>query len=425
MTEKILHWFKEKYFLFLNVSLALLFVDVMVDPTNLIFHLKYVLFGLVFLVWALGNYSKKQVFPKYFWTVLLFISFFMPFYELSVGLINSALHNIPLGKMVYFNSFFFFALILVTVSEKMDLTAIFNYASLTIVLVTLGLYLVLVFDISMFGDLYRYFVLDKQVVVYALRDYGKVTLLMIFYKTSPLLVFPLSWYFYRLLVEKQKKRLFVNILLLVLTAATLYFSGTRANLASLVLISVFYLGYFLFRRSKIWFVWALALGVLVVLFLLPAVAGLLLNRQEASNAIKFGYFSSYVNYFDGHLLSLLFGQGVGGRFYASGLHRMIDVSELTYIELVRIWGIPVALLFVSFLMIPLVAEIKSKKITPLFIAYLAYLFIAGTNPLLLSSTGMLVLVYVFTHTFLQHYSPVPVVSETASNAHGNASSVHA
>ncbi len=417
MTGKILHWFKEKYLLSLNTALALLFVDVMVDPTNLIFHLKYVLFGLVILVWALGNYSKKQVFPQYFWTVLLFISFFMPFYELSAGLINSALHNVPLGKMVYFNSFFFFALVLVTVSEKMDLTAIFNYASLTIVLITLGLYLVLIFDISLFGDLYRYFVLDKQVVVYALRDYGKVTLLMIFYKTSPLLVFPLSWYYYRLLVEKQKKGLFVNILLLVLTAATLYFSGTRANLASLVLISVFYLGYFLFRRSKIWFVWALALGVLVVLFMLPAAAGLLLNRQEASNAIKFGYFSSYVNYFDHHWLSLLFGQGVGGRFYASGLHRMIDVSELTYIELVRIWGIPVALLFVSFLMVPLVTEIKLKKITPIFIAYLAYLFIAGTNPLLLSSTGMLVLVYVFTHTFLQTDSPARVVPKTASGVH--------
>ncbi len=393
-------WLKEKYQSILNISLALLFVDVMVDPTNLIFHMKYVLFGWVLVVWIGGNVSKKQAFHQYFWYILIFVSFFMPFYALSVGLFNSVVHNVPVGKMVYLNSFFFFVIILVTVSEKKNLTLLFNYASLTIVGMTLGLYLVLIFDVRWFGDLYRYFVMDKQVVVYALRDYGKITLLMIFYKTSPLLVFPLSWYLYRLLIEKRKKFLFLDILLLVLTALTLYFSGTRANLVSLVFILIFYLGYYLFKRSKVWFVWALGLAFLVAILMMPSVVGLLLNKQEASNAIKWGYLSSYARYFDHHLLSLLFGQGVGGTFYAAGLHRLVDVSELTYIELIRVWGIPVTLLFLGILLFPLYAEIKSGKITHLFVAYLAYLFISGTNPLLLSSTGMLVLVYVFNQTFL-------------------------
>ncbi len=400
MTDNIFHWFKEKYPVFLNISMILLFVDVMADPTNLIFHVKYVLFGLVFMIWLFGNYAKKLILTKKQWLILLFIAFFMPFYELSAGLINSMLHNIPVGRPVYFNSFFFFAILLITLSEKMALTKMFNYSSLVIVLITLGLYLILIFNTRMFGEMYKYFVMDKQVVVYALRDYGKTTLLMIFYKTSPLLVFPLSWYLYRILIEKRRKALFVNILLLVLTALTLYFSGTRANLVSLVLIVAFYFGYFLFKKSKIWFVWALALAVLVALFMLPSVAGLLFSKQEASNAIKFGYLSSYANYFDHHLLSLLFGQGIGGTFYASGLHRFVDVSELTYIELIRIWGIPISVIFFGILMAPLFTEIRPGKITHLFIAYLAYLFIAGTNPLLLSSTGMLVLVYVFTNTFL-------------------------
>jgi len=400
MTDKLFNWFKERYSNFLNISIILLFVDVMVDPTNLIFHVKYVLFGLVLLIWALGNLSKKLILPKYLWLILLFIAFFMPFYELSMGLINSMLHNIPVGKLVYFNSFFFFVIILVTVSEKINLTAIFNYSSLFIVFMTLGLYLILIFDTRLFGDVYRYFVLDKQVVVYALRDYGKVTLLMIFYKTSPLLVFPLSYYLYRTLIDKRKKALFVNILLLVLTALTLYFSGTRANLISLVFIIVFYFAYYLFKKSKVWFIWALGFGALIVLFMLPSVTGLLFNRQEASNFIKFGYLSSYADYFDHHLLSLLFGQGAGGKFYAYGLHRFIDVSELTYIELIRVWGIPVSLLFIAVLFIPLFVEIRAGKITHLFVAYLSYLFISGTNPLLLSSTGMLVLVYVFTNLFL-------------------------
>ncbi len=406
MTDKFFHWFKEKYPVFLNISMVLLFVDVMVDPTNLIFHVKYVLFGLVFVIWLLRNFSKKIVLTKRQWFILLFIAFFMPFYELSTGLLNSMLHNVPVGNLVYFNSFFFFTLILVTVREKINLTAIFNYSSLSIVFMTLGLYLILIFNVSLFGDMYRYFVVDKQVVVYALRNYGETTLLMIFYKTSPLLVFPLSWYLYQILINKQKKGVFVSILLLMLIALTLYFSGTRANLLSLILIVIFYLGYFLYRKSKVWFLLFVGFGILVVLFTLPSVMAVFLNKQEASNAIKFSYLSSYSDYFDHHLLSLLFGQGIGGTFYASGLHRMIDVSELTYFELIRIWGIPVTLIFVGTLILPLLAEIRAKKVTHLFIAYLAYLFISGTNPLLMSSTGMLVLVYVFTNTFLSPASSV-------------------
>ena len=412
MTDNILFWLKEKYQVFLHVSMVLLFVDVMADPNNLIFHLKYVLFGLVISIWIMGNYSEKLVLTRFQWFILLFIAFFMPFYQLSTGLLNSIFHNVPVGKPVYFNSFFFFILFVVTVKEKMQLTNIFNYSSLIIVLMTLGLYLILIFKTSLFGDMYRYFVMDKHVVIYALRDYGKITLLMIFYKTSPLLVFPLSWYLYRILIEKQKKGLALNIFLLLLIALTLFFSGTRANLISLVLIIVFYLSFTLYNKSRVWFVLVMGLGILAVLFMTPTLAELLLNKQEASNAVKFSYLSSYSNYFDHHLISLLFGQGIGGVFYASGLHRFIDVSELTYLDLIRVWGIPIAILFVVVLSIPLFAEIRAKNITHLFIAYLAYLFISGTNPLLLSSTGMLVLVYVFTHTFLNPVQ-VPASSENA------------
>jgi len=380
--------------------MILLFVDVMVDPTNLIFHVKYVLFGLVLVIWAMGNFSKKLILPRYLWFILLFISFFMPFYALSTGFLNSMLHNTSVGSLVYFNSFFFFAIILVTVSEKMNLATLFNYSSLTIVLMTLGLYLVLIFNTSMFGDLYKYFVLEKQVAYYSLRNFGKITLLMIFYKTSPLLVFPLSYYLYQLLIIRQKTHLFFSIFLLVLVSLTLYFSGTRANILSLILIILFYVGFYLYKKSKAWFIWTIVLGLLAFLFMFPSIAAIFLNRQEVSNAIKFGYLSSYSNYFDHHLLSLLFGQGLGGTFYASVLHRFINNSELTYLELIRVWGVPISLVFFSILLLPLLAEIRTRKISHIFIAYLAYLSISGTNPLLMSSTGMLVLVYVFTNFFL-------------------------
>lgn len=379
---------------------ALLLVDVMVDPNNLIFHAKYVLFILVFLVWFPRWYSEKSRIPAKLGFAMIFIGLFMPFYALSVGIINGALHNLPLGKLVYFNSFFFFLMALVVASEKVDLTVLFNRSSLLIVAMTLGLYAALIFDPQGFGSLYKYFVVNKGAAIYSLRTYGNMPLLMIFYKTSPLLVFPLSYYLYRIFIDSSKKAPFSHYLLILLTAVTLFLSGTRANLLSLILIVIFYLGFFVYRKSKSWFVLVAGFGLVIFLLVFPSLWNILMSRHETSNIIKFGYFSSYADYFNGHLLSLIFGQGIGGRFFAHGLHEYMDVTELTYIELIRVWGIPITAIFGVILIWPLVMQIRTKKLNHLFIAYLAYLFIAGTNPLLLSSTGMLVLVYVFSSSFM-------------------------
>ncbi|MBN2615548.1 MAG: hypothetical protein JXR71_07610 [Bacteroidales bacterium] len=379
--------------------MALLLADVMIDPNNLIFRVKYVLFVFVLLVWTVGFRPKMNRWDSKLAYVAVFIGVFMPFYALSVGIINSVLHNVPVGNLVYLNSFFFFLLVLVTMNNTSYLTVLFNRSSLMIVLVTLLIYASLVLNPLWFKSLYQYFVMDKNVAAYALRNYGKITMLMIFYKTSSILVFPLSYYLYKILIDQKTKARFVQYLLTVLIMVTLFLSGTRANVLSLFLILIFYLGFFTYRRSKTWFVLVVSAGLVLFLLMLPSVWEVFMNRHEASNAIKFGYLPSYADFFDQNLLSLFFGQGIGGIFYASVLNRMVGVTELTYLELIRIWGIPIAVIFGVILIWPLVREIKSKKLSHLFIAYLAFLFIAGTNPLLLSSTGMLVLVYVFSMSF--------------------------
>jgi len=371
----------------------------MVDPNNLIFHAKYILFILVFIAWLPGRYFEKKKIPVKLGFTVIFISLFMPLYALSIGILNSTLHNVPVGNLVYFNSFFFFIIVLVTMDDTAHLNRLFNRSTLLIVFITLGLYVILILSPGQFGALYKYFVLDKNVAAYALRNFGKMTMLMIFYKTSPVLVFPLSYYLYKIFVDTSKKASFPDYLLTIFIVITLYLSGTRANVLSLFLILLFYMGFFIYRKSKLWFVLVAGLGLLFFLSVLPSLWRLFMNPHETSNAIKFGYFASYVDYFNGHLLSLIFGQGIGGKFFDYGLHRFMDVTELAYLEIIRVWGIPVAVIFGLILIWPLVTEIKSKKLSHLFIAYLAFLFIAGTNPLLLSSTGMLVLVYVFSLEF--------------------------
>lgn len=395
----MIHWYRKHYLALLSICITLLFTDVVIDPSNQIFHLKYVLFVLLFIIWAPTLLSKQLALPRYLIFIIIFVCVFMPFYSISIGLINHYLQNTSFGEIVYFNSFFFFLLILITANEKIELTKIFNYSTLLIILITIVSYSILIYNPNTFGLLYDYFVVNKRVAIYGLRNYGDYTLLMMFYKTSPLLVFPLSYYLNQLLISQDKKHVLIKSLFLIAIAITLFLSGTRANLLSLLLIVLFYIFYFAYKQSKPLF---LILGfalLLIATYGLSTLGGILLSTSETSNMIKFGHVISYIEHFSNHIGVLIFGQGLGSTFYSSGVNSIVSITELTYFELIRIWGLPITLIFCGILIIPLYKEIKERKMSHLFIAYLAYLFIAGTNPLLLSSTGMLVLVYVFSKTY--------------------------
>lgn len=323
----------------------------------------------------------------------------MPAYALSVGLINSFAQNSSMAEVVYLNSFFFFLLLIVIEVNTIKLTTIFNTSTLLIVVVTGVSYIILLHNPTAFDELYKYFVVEKKVAVYALRQYGDYTLLMMFYKTSPLLIFPLAYYLHKLLILKNRSKLTLSVLALVAIIITLFLSGTRANIVSLGSMLLFYILFYAYKKSK---PLALLVGsVYLLLFFYGAskLASVFLSSSEISNTIKLGHLLSYFEHFSNHIGVLLFGQGIGGTIYSTGVHSTVTVTELSYFELVRIWGLPVTLLFGTILLAPIYKELKKQSVSHLFIAYIAYLFIAGTNPLLFSSTGMLVLVYVFSETY--------------------------
>jgi len=394
-------WYTKYRSVLLKVIMAALLVDIMIDPSNLVFQVKYLFFGLLFLFWLPKLGLEKITLPKNLLWILIFISFFMPFYALALGLIHHYFNNTEMGSIVYLNSFFFFLLALIVVDEGFNLTKIFTYSSLLIVLITLTAYVILLLNPISFGKLYEYAVIDKQVAIYSLRKYGDYTVLQMFYKTSPLLVFPLSYFLHQLFIQRNFKGLFFKMAALILLAVTLFLSGTRANMLSLVLILMFYLAWYIFTKSKKFFVLLMGVYGIIGFIGIYTLSELLLNAQEISNQVKFGHFISYIEHFSEYIGDFIYGQGLGSRFYSSGIHQMTNITELSYFELIRIWGLPITIVFFLVLLLPLYYEIRARKISALFIAYLAYLFIAGTNPLLLSSTGMVVLVYVFSEMILR------------------------
>jgi hypothetical protein len=399
LTNSIKNLYGKNYKTLLYVGLALLFLDVIIDPSNKIFHSKYVLFLGVFVLWFPLHYKKTVYLSKQILFAVAFIGFFMPFYAISVGLIKNFAGNSTMAELVYLNSFFFFFLLVIIVTENIQLRPVLNVSAILLVAMTAFSYFLPLINPGLFAKLYAFFVMEKEVAVYALRNYGGFTLLMVFYKTSPILVFPLAYYLHRLLILKIKKNRGAQIVFILALCTTLFLSGTRANILSMTFILLFYLLFYAYKNSK-------PLALLVAFIYLAAffyganlLAEVFLNRSEISNQVKLGHLFSYIEHFSNHVGILLFGQGIGSTMYTTGINSVVSVTELTYFELIRVWGIPVSIVFGLILLIPIFYEIKSGSVSHLFIAYLAYLFIAGTNPLLLSSTGMLVLVYVFSQTY--------------------------
>ena len=136
----------------------------------------------------------------------------------------------------------------------------------------------------------------------------------------------------------------------------------------------------------------------VVFFVLLAM--LLLEENEASNMVKYAHLTSYKNLFNEHPEYLLLGQGPGTEFYSLGFREMTVKTEWTYLELIRNYGImclPILYVILKPLYDLFALSVKQESTIAVALAYMIYLVIAGTNPLLLSSTGMFVLLSAYSY----------------------------
>ena len=130
---------------------------------------------------------------------------------------------------------------------------------------------------------------------------------------------------------------------------------------------------------------------------------LLMEEDEPSNLVKYAHLASYKELFNENPLYLLLGQGPATEFYSIGFRKMTLKTEWTYLELLRNYGmlcLPILYVILRPLFELIKLSFKYDSALTIAAAYIIYLVIAGTNPLLLSSTGMLVILSAY--SFLEH-----------------------
>ncbi|MBQ8867010.1 MAG: ligase [Bacteroidaceae bacterium] len=247
------------------------------------------------------------------------------------------------------------------------------------------------------GPIYFFFnTMGNDTIMMSWRSFLGIELFTMYYKS--IVSFILIFAVFISVSFNPEKRNWRIILSMLIVLHAFVISGTRSTM----LLPFFLFGMIAYREYKdaryfkyILYPLIFILGVAFVVLLFM----LIMEKDESSNIIKYAHLYSYWELFREHPQYLLFGQGPGSAFYSSGFLRVTTVTEWTYIELIRYFGI-FSLVIVYAFFRPLVRMWKDRGDNlsyALFWAYLAYLAIAGTNPLLLSSTGMLVLLIAYSY----------------------------
>ena len=219
------------------------------------------------------------------------------------------------------------------------------------------------------------------------RDYLEDPTLTLALGTAPFLFVPWCIVVMRLF----RTRRMVDVAWLLAYAAAIALSGARG----IVVVALAFLG--------IGAIWLTSVRTrIVVILALTAVLAIgvpalltttsLFSSDEISNAGKIGHFKSFIDVLD--LRGAIFGNGLGSYYFSSGSGVITPHTELTPIDLARYVGIPLAIAFFGLLLLPrnVLSAYRGEHLL-LVLGFSLYLLLSITNPVLINSYGMLVVLW--------------------------------
>jgi len=373
-------------------SIVLSFVFILVlDPSGIMFRLKEIALVIIFALYAviLSIRAEKLVVLNSYLVALFVISFPV------VSLLLSFVFQRPFqfsDWLPFFKSHIVILFLLPIVDVKIEIKKMLLFSTVVVAILTICSYILANFSKELFDQIYNLFVVKYQNGMFAIRHFMGIQLLSVFYKTSPLLLLSFPIFFSRYLFSNERKLL--NFSLSAITLAGLFVTGTRAPMLGGAILFLFFLGKYIF--SKVSKLLAILILLTTTVFVSATILVLASEKSEKSNIIKYGNLVSYEESFS-NMKTVVLGDGVGSKIYFRGTKEFATFTELTYLDIYRMYGVILGSFLILIFLYPgyyLVRFSKGENQITGY-AFLLYLMVAGTNPLLISSTGMLVLCYVY------------------------------
>ncbi|HVC90962.1 MAG TPA: hypothetical protein VND66_10115 [Acidobacteriaceae bacterium] len=379
---------------------VLLVIVLLIDPSDMMLHLKMPFFALVMLLWLYRQVwvssqirrERDRRLNRSVWIATLVVALVIPSIWTLIGIISANVHSgdTPFGLL---KTFLFFLIVPVLISERIDLMAIIEKSSVLVAVITFLLVAASLISPQLLIGL-LFFIMDhRNGIITPDRNVFGLGLGEFYYSTCPIMIFPFSRHCWTMMEGRAGCRIGAATLC-VFFGSALLLTGARAN----ILAALCLLFFFVLRRIRKSAGWATALmiGVLMVTAAAVTVVPRAVNPREGSNAIKLGHIHSYEEEFNERPSVLLWGEGANSAFYSEGFKAWTTVTEVTYLELVRIFGLPMAALLCAGL-VWVASRLFIRGALATGLAFVAYLGIASSNPLLLNSMGFLVVGAAYVH----------------------------
>jgi hypothetical protein len=357
------------------------------DPQDLLLGLKIPLFVLFITSVTVIKYVKRDDFkiPAELLLFILLFSVSIPAISTIVFYLRNNFSFVGYQGLLYLKSYLFLSL---TVFLFFDRNQLLNV--LIRLLLLLSAIIVILFLTNLLFPQYSNSIFDfgAKYGIYAmpLRKYGSISYMAIYFHASPLLVISLGYYLYRFI----KDRGISNFIFLFITILALLFSGTRNNVFSTIIMSVG--SYLIFSRNISNRQLIVLLIFSIVVFFLPSIVKLVYN-SPISDKTRLQFVNEYFKLMKDPS-TFFFGQGFGSSFITSE-RGIVTLTELTYFEIFRRFGLVLGLLQCFLMFYPL-AYWKSLPADKkwIIIAYGYYLLMISFNPFYFSSNGMVILSFV-------------------------------
>lgn len=235
------------------------------------------------------------------------------------------------------------------------------------------------------------FVVSNDVALISFREYGGIRMPSVYYYASPLLILPISVLLQAIINRVSSPKDHISLIVLLIA---LFLSGTRAHMV----VSIVFLFYYLYQMNGHVRVIAYLILVLAMYessaYLTDLLVGMF-SKTDVSNAYKLSMISLYISLFNDPM-TIFIGQGYQAVDWSNELRQMVSIengatkTELTYIELFRVYGIilpsVIVVIFLHLLYTP-----KNKNHIFKKIALAGLLFDSALNPHLFSTYGAIML----------------------------------
>jgi hypothetical protein len=313
-----------------------------------------------------------------------FLIFLVFIYGFVLALFTNS--DFALARQMLFGSVTLFLIYLI-ISQEIDMSRLLKSVGIVFAsAMCFGAVMIMLLPSSAISTQFLGFYTRNELGFYGVRNFGGLQMFMLHHRASPFMIIPLCLFFVSFLQGRKRDIFWVAIILMAV-----FFTASRALMlmSGLSIVALYF-----FNRGWVvrLAVLALAVPVLTGAFFYLLTATSMFNLDETSNSIKVGHLVSFYHQLD--LGTLLMGNGIGNFFYTSGYGLSVAQTEITWMDTIRFFGLPLSVvLLLSIVMPGRDFKLHDRECFNARLIMLIYLLISMSNPVLFNSFGFIVILW--------------------------------